>query len=136
MSYYIPKNVSAGEVGKRSRSNEWPTAGTLHILDEHLRELAECKRAAKQLLSAVQRDLKQKLQNLMEQLTVSPGVNTDSIVEDHIFFQDQEKDMFREIEIAEVVTHLSLWRADFLAMPPSLLYCSNMTVLNLSGSSI
>jgi hypothetical protein len=43
-------------VGKRSRSdddgkyienragnNEWPTAGTLHILDEHLRELAECK---------------------------------------------------------------------------------------------
>jgi hypothetical protein len=113
---------------------KWPTAGTLGMLDEHLTDLAAYKWAASQLLSAAQRDLKHKLQNLMEQLTVSAGKNTYSMVEDHIF---REKVMFQEFqEIAEVVTHLSLWRADFLEMPPSLLYCSNMTVLNLSGTSI
>ena len=115
-------------------STSWATEGTLAILDEHLKEIAAYKQAASQLLPVAQRDLKHKLQNLMEQLTVSAGKNTYSMVEDHIF---REKVMFQEFqEIAEVVTHLSLWRADFLEMPPSLLYCSNMTVLNLSCTSI
>ena len=52
---------------------KWPTAGSLAMLDEHLTDLAAYKWAASQLLSAAQRDLKHKLQNLMEQLTVSAG---------------------------------------------------------------
>jgi len=108
------------------------------MFDEHLTELAESQRSTSLLLSAAQRDLKRKLQNLMRRLAVSPSLpsltnNCYSIVEDDIF---GEKGIIEEFEIAKVVTHLSLWRADFLKMPPSLLFCSNMTVLNLSGTSI
>jgi len=108
------------------------------MFEEHLTELAEFHRSTSLLMAAAQRDLKRKLKKLMRRLAVSPSlpsltINCYSIVEDDIF---REKGIIEEFEIAKVVTHLSLWRADFSRMPPSLLFCSNMTVLNLSGTSI